>query len=340
MRKAIGLLFFWHTTVMAYTPWFTGPLLAQPAVTIEPGKVNLELFNFNIRSDAVYDSQTKIRPVYANTSNQMIPQLTIGLTSTLDIELQPVLISNYFKNKSATTIGDTMVMLGMQALKQHENSLQPDLRITLSEILPSGHYEGLSAQNYALEATGLGTYQTGIDFNFQRLLALPKDYYLNTHLSVGYLYSNAVHVDGYSSYGGTAHTNGDVKPGSVYTFDLAEELSLSQHWVVVLEGFYQYQDSDRFYGDYGNTDINFRKKTRQEIKEALSRLMPSKHNISSLFLELPKVGNSVVNMLSFAPALEYNFSKEFGVILGTWFSFYGKNTPDFGSVALGINIFL
>lgn len=341
MHKVFGLLsLFFCQSIFSETtgPWFTGPLLAEPAETIAPGEVNLELFNFYIDSNAVYSNKAKVTSDTPNQNNQLIPQLTIGLVPRVDIELQPVLINNYFKGKTITGIGDTTLILGMQALKQREGTPLPDLRMTLTEILPSGHYEGLSQQNYALNATGLGSYQTGIDLNFQKLIPLKGNYYLNAHWSVGYLYGSAVHVKGYSSYGGSALTNGDVKPGSVYTIDLAGELSLSQHWVAVLEGFYQYQDADRFYGDYGNLNFNFPKKTRREIREALSRLVPNKHNISSLFLEIPKIGNATMDMFSLAPALEYNFSKKFGIIMGSWFSFYGKNTIDFGSFAMGINI--
>ncbi len=343
MHKALSLLFLicCHTASGdTNTPWFTGPLLAEPAATIEPGKVNIELFNFNFDSNAVYDNQTQVTPVSPSISHQIISQITIGLASGLDLELQPTLISNYFQNKRMTSLGDTSVILGIQALKQHTNTSTPDLRVALSEVLPSGHYENLSQENYALNATGIGSYQTGLDFNFQKLIPLKQDYYLNAHWSFGYLYASAVHIKGYSSYGGTALTNGDVKPGSAYTLDLAGELSVSQHWAIVLEGFYQHQDADRFFGDYGNLDLNSPRKTRTEIKKALSRLMPTKRNISSLFLELPKIGDSTMNMISLAPALEYNFSSKLGIIMGYWFSFYGKNTIDFRSFSIGLNMFL
>lgn len=343
MHKVVALLCIVYAQMLfskTTGPWFTGPLLAEPALTVEPGHVNIELLDFDTHSSAVYSNESKVTPVLSSVNNQVIPEITIGVAHNIDVELQPLLISNEFQGKSATSLGDTTIILGIQALRQKSNTFKPDLRITLDQILPSGHYEQLSQQNYALNATGLGSYQTGLDFNFQKLTPLRHDYYLNTHVNIGYLYASAVHIKGYSIYGGSALTEGDMKPGSVYTLDLAGELSLSQHWVVVFEGLYQYQAADRFFGSYGDTDLNFPRKTKKDIKKALSRLMPTRRNISSLFLELPKVGNGTMDMASFAPAIEYNFNHELGVIVGTWFSFYGKNTIDFGALAIGVNILL
>jgi hypothetical protein len=346
MRKVFYLLiiFFCRNACSEVDePWFTGPLIAEPAATVAPGEINLQWFDFYITSSAIYGNKGKVEPVEYNVSNQMLPELTIGITPNLDIELQPSLISNYFKGKSVTGVGDTAVILGIQALKQEHYPYQPDLRITLTEVLPSGHYENLSDQNYALNATGLGSYQTGFDLNFQKLIPLQGNHYLNAHWSVGYLYASAVHIQGYSSYGGSALTRGNIKPGSVYTVDLAGELSLSQHWVAVLEAYYQYQDTDRFYSDndnYGGIQPTLPPKDKKALRKELSRLLPNKHNISSLFRETPKVGNGTMDLFSLAPALEYNFSSKLGIIVGSWFSFYGKNTVDFGSFAIGLNILI
>lgn len=321
-------------------PWFTGPLLAEPALTIDPGHVNVELFDFDSYSSAVYGKDSKIVPVPSSMNNQVIPQITIGVAKNVDVELQPLLMSNAYQGESATSLGDTTIILGVQALRQKTNSLKPDLRITFDQVLPSGHYDGLSQQNYALNATGLGSYQTGMDLNFQKLLELNYDYYLNMHLNMGYLYASAVHIKGYSTFGGSALTDGDVKPGSIYTIDIAGELSISQNWVLVLEGLYQYQAADRFFGSYGETELSFSKRNKRDLKKVFSRLMPTRRNISSLFLEMPKVGNGTMDMASFAPAIEYNFNKELGVIIGSWFSFYGKNSIDFGALAIGLNILI
>ena len=42
---------------------------------------------------------------------------------------------------------------------------------------------------------------------------------------------------------------------------------------------------------------------------------------------------------TYAPAIEYNYNENFGIIAGYWFSTKGKNSPDFKSYVLALNFY-
>lgn len=339
--RAIGLLIL---ILLPFTihadPWFTGPLLVEPAQTIPYGHWNIEIFDFSASSHMVYDTYHQLVGTSPNSNTQILPELSYGLADNMDIELEPTFIQNNAEGKTSNNIGDTSAILGIQVLRQDEHLWRPDLRLTFEEILPSGRYDHLTEANHGTDVGGMGSYQTNFTFNFQHLLHIQKELYLNSHLSFGYLFASSVHIKGISAYGGNDLTRGTVKPGSMFTIDIAEELSLTQHWALSLEGYFQYQQSDQFIGDYGKVSERLSPDVRKGIAHRLARLFPTKRNISSLFLDNLRIGNGTVDLLTFAPAIEYNFTKNFGVILGSWFSVYGKNTTDFASFALGVNIFI
>lgn len=336
--KLLGYLLL-YTCVVHADPWFTGPLLAEAAETIPLGHWNFELFNFFTTSNAIYGKDRRIVKTDPNSNTQIVPQISYGLTDDLDFELDPMFIQNKTDKKIHNDVGDTTAILGMQLIRQKENSWRPDLRVTLEEILPSGHYDHLLESNYGTDSTGMGSYQTTLGFNFQKLQHITKENYLNSHLSFSYLYASSVKISGISTYGGNALTHGQVKPGSLYTLDLAEELSLTQHWVAVLEGFMQYQQADRFFGEYGQISNRLTPDIKKHLKARLAALFPTRRNISALFLDSAKIGNGTMNLFSLAPAIEYNFSDNYGLIAGSWFSIYGKNVSKFASFAIGFNAY-
>lgn len=341
MRKKLRLLVYLmlYATVGHADPWFTGPLLAEAAETIPLGHWNLQMFNFFTNSDSIYDTNKHIVKTDPNRNIQVLPQISYGLTNELDFELDPEFIQNTTDGKTYNNLGDTTAILGMQVLRQQESLWRPDLRVTLEEILPSGHFDHLVEANHGTDSTGMGSYQTTLGFNFQHLKHVVKETYLNSHLSFSYLYASAVQIHGISTYGGNVLTHGQVKPGSVFTLDIAEELSITQHWVVVLEGFMEYQQADRFFGDYGKASNALTPDIKKRLKSRLVELFPTRRNINSLFLNSSKIGNGTMNLLSLAPAIEYNFTENYGLIAGSWFSVYGKNVSKFAAAAIGFNAY-
>jgi len=118
--------------------------------------------------------------------------------------------------------------------------------------------------------------------------------------------------------------------------DLAGEFTLTQRWVAVLEGNLIYQQASKFHGRLGERTANdpLPLGNHPRLSTLLHRLFPSRHNI-----EGTGIGSGNLNQLTLAPGLEYNFSANYGVIAGAWFTVAGKNTPVFVAPMIVFNAY-
>ena len=306
-------------------PWFTGPLLAPPAQTVARGHVNAFFMTGNASSNAIYNREWHQISQQSFTTSQIIPQFFYGLTDDVDIEYNALYVINQSGAVSYEHVGDSSIALGFQALSQQKNNALPDLRITLQEVLPSGIYDRFDPVNAGVESTGMGSYQTAVAFNFQYLSPINENHYLYSHLSVSYTYANSVNINGLSTYGGTSLTTGRIDPGNAIDIDLAGEFTLTQNWVAVMEANFLYQQESTFHGFVGTRASGDPIAPGNAlISKNFRRLFPTKHNIGK-----PDIGSGNLDQITLAPALEYNFSSNLGVIAGIWFTVAGKNTPQF-----------
>ncbi|KTD20327.1 transporter [Legionella londiniensis] len=292
-------------------PWFTGPLIAIPGKTIPPGHSFLVFFapytaissKFNEKGERVAARHT--RTFQAN------PLYTYGLAENLDVQFSVPYIFKQAEENHRRHIGDVSVLLGYQALRQQDSYLKPNLRITLQQIFPTGKFLALSPANEGSDGTGLGSYQTNLGFNFQHLLPIEGKHFLRSRFNLNYLYAQKVSIRGISVFGGTANTRGQIKPGNLYSIDISTEFSLTKHWVLVMESYYFSRGSAHFKGFPG--------------------LGPIGKEIS--------LDQGKEYSLTFAPAIEYNFSAQYGIIAGIWFPVKGKNSPDFLSTIIAFNAY-
>ncbi|MGQ3888996.1 hypothetical protein ACQUW5_08195 [Legionella sp. CNM-1927-20] len=293
-------------------PWYTGPLLAPAGHTIPRGHTNFEPYAFFTENDGVYTRHWRLTHLPHSENIVGNPVITHGLTDKLDIQYLLPYAYNRQQGRSYHHISDVSAVLGYQFLEQGKAKWRPDLRITGQEIFPSGKFKNLNPLNNGADATGLGSYQTGFNLNFQHLLQLTELNYLRTRFSIGYLIPLDVNIRGFTSYGGTATTNGKINPGNMLSLDLAWELNLTQNWVAVMEGYYASRDRTRFRGFRGLTASG----------------SPA------------TIGHNYLEEISLAPAIEYNFNANIGIIGGYWFSITGKDATDFKSVVIALNIYI
>lgn len=312
MKKNHCLLFvFFFCTVTFADPWFTGPLLAPSGRTVPLGHANFEAYGFSTSNTGTYDRGWKIIDTPAVESTQFNPLLAYGLTDKIDVQWSLPYSINRTEHRTGRHIGDTSVLLGFQAYTQKPGSWVPNLRITLQEIFPTGRYDGLNPIDKGTGATGAGSYQSVIGLNFQDLWHLRDTQYLRTRLAFAYLYANPASIHGYNTFGGARDTMGHIKPGNLTSIDLAGELSVTQNWVLVMEGYYIARGRSTFIGTPG---------VDHEGK-------------------IPRIGHYNIAEISLAPAIEYNFSANYGIIAGYWYSVKGKDAPDFSSIVVAFNAF-
>ena len=81
------------------------------------------------------------------------------------------------------------------------------------------------------------------------------------------------------------------------------EFILNQKWVLAPDNVYIHADATQFYGTLGTTAAG----------------LPA------------TVGTPSSEQISLAPAIEYNFSANFGIEAGCWFAAWGRNTTEFRS---------
>lgn len=291
------------------SPWFTGPILAPNGNTIPFGHANVEIYGFATSNVGVFNRHWKLATTPAAESYQVNPIISYGLADKFDAQLNLPYADNKSQHRQNDHIGDIAIALGYQALTQQPKEWLPNLRITLQQIFPTGRYEFLDPTQNGVDATGTGTYQTALGFNFQDLSEPFTDHYLRTRLSLVYQYANPVTLHGLSTHGGTQTTHGTYNYGNVASADVACEFTLTQHWVPVIEAFYFHRDTSSFTGTIDLDGV------------------------------LTTLGHQDVEEFSLAPALEYNFSENYGIIAGAWFVIKGKDAPDFISTIIAFNAF-
>lgn len=309
IKKAVLLPLFFFVDLCYADPWFTGPIVASAGRTIASGESNIEFYEFFEPNQTLYGEHGHVMHTLQHSSYLSTAFFSHGIADDMDILLTLPYMIKTMPGAKAYGLGDVTAGIGIQAMRQQEHSLIPNLRIVFAETIPTGKYANLSATESGLDAMGVGSYQSSLQFNFQSLYPIQSQY-LRTRLSLSYTYLSTVKINGLNVYGGDFSTRGTVYPGAVIGVDGAAELTLTQHWVAVMEGVYQHKNLTHFQSS----------------------------QIESLPLS-SKIHSFKSYSYSLAPAVEYNFTENIGVIAGVWFTIAGENTAKFQAFTLGLNIY-
>jgi hypothetical protein len=315
MQKSVAsiitsLLFIVLSNTANASPWFTGPLLAPAGRTVPRGHANFEAYGFSTDKSRVFDNHGKKRSVPDFNSTQISPILTYGLINGIDVQWSLPYSINRSQLHTGQNIGDTSITMGFQALQQKQGSWIPDLRITVQELFPTGRGENLNPFDFGVDVTGSGTYQTVAALNFQELFQLSELHYLRTRLSLAYLHGQPYSMDDPHDIT-LDKPKGVVKPGSLMSIDCAGEYTFDQNWVGVMEVYAFYHTSSSFAGNAGIDENG----------------------------QLIQTGHDPLYNVSIAPAVEYNFTQQYGLIAGPWFVVYGKNSSVFTSLVVAFNAY-
>ncbi|WP_115343527.1 hypothetical protein [Legionella moravica] len=302
------------SSLTSAAPWFTGPLLAPAGHTIPKGHTNFEIYGIDVFTNGSYNADGDLIRTPLFRSFNINPILTHGYTDWLDIQLTVPYTFNSTRGVHSNHLGDVSVAAGFQLFEQKGALNRIDTRVLLQETIPTGRYDNLNPELAGTDATGLGAYQTQLNLDLQYLLPVFKTHYLRTRFIISRIFATSVYVDGLSSFGGTPTTHGRIRIGAETDYDLAFEYTLTQNWVAVMEGYIAKGQNTRFNGilDIGNVGSP-----------------PTNVNI----------GNGAYIEKALAPALEYNFNANVGIIGGVWFPVSGKNTSHFMTYMLALNAF-
>jgi hypothetical protein len=289
-------------------PWLTGPLIAPPGTVIAKGTIEIEAFLFVTTNTGVYDDKWHAHstPNFVSTNPQIFT--LVGLTEWMDIHFIPQVVYNWTKGASSVHFGDLPIGLDFQAYPANADGYFPGVKISLVETFPTGKFQKLNPHKKGTEVSGTGSFASSLGVVFYKVYHLWDRHFLSTTLNFAYTVFAPVRVKGLNVYGGGPHTHGTVHPGNVFQAIWSFEFTLDQNWVFAIDNVYLHGNKNRFSGHKGTVDG-----------------------------ETATVGGPSSEQISFAPAIEYNFSSNFGIIAGAWVTAWGRNSTQFRSFVVNLD---
>jgi hypothetical protein len=286
-----------------FIPWYTGSLQAPGATNVPPGLGFIQPYVYLTENYASFDSERKSRSLSSSlVSLNPSASLQFGITDNLDIAIGNLQgFVNWQHGQSGGGFGDINVSLGFPIC--FETIHVPAMRFIIREIFPTGQFNYLNSNGYNLSATGGGSYQTYFGLSLSKTTFWRSQHPLRLRLAATYTIPSCVCVHGFNTYGGGYKTNAKVRPGNIFFGDIAFELSLTQRWVLASDFVYTFTNETTYSGYAG---------------------VKGDGSPASL-------GSGYSDSISIAPALEYNWSENLGIIGGVWFSVYGRNSLNFVS---------
>jgi hypothetical protein len=285
-------------------PWFTGPLISPSGYTVKPGHFLLQPF-FNTFVDVgLYDSEWKWESAPNFYNVHLRTRFRAGVTSWLDVQTLPIVSYKTTQGKSSTGFEDLVFNLNFQLLTADINDPWVAIKLIVGASIPLGKYQQLSLSKLGTDAFGNGCWYPELAFVSSKLWQVGENHYFEARLYSGYRVGTPTSVKGLSFYGGDRTTRGTAYPGNIFFVDIAAQYNLSLNWALACDIHYQHRNRSRFSG-----------------RRAAPARLPS------------------TEQFSLAPALEYNFKRNLGLIGGIWFTAAGRNTPQFINGLFSLNAY-
>jgi hypothetical protein len=285
-------------------PWLTGALIAPVGTVVPYGDVLVKSYLYFTTHTGAYDKNWNAVPASENFYTLNAQFLCFfGLTPWCDLNIIPQFFYNTTSNQHSFDSGDLTVGLDFQLMAADLTPYFPGIKFAVREIFPTGNFQRFSPRKLLTDQTGAGTYATQFNLVFYKAFHLHGSHWLSTTFSGQYTVNTPVDVFGFNAYGGGFGANGKALPGNSFQGIVSFEVTLNQNWVLALDNVYTQTNVSQFFGIPG---IAF----------------------SGTFAD---VGKPSSEQVSFALAVEYNFSRNFGIIAGSWFSVWGRNSTEFRS---------
>jgi hypothetical protein len=281
--------------------WWTGPMLAPSAATLPRGHFLIEPYLYDVTA------------VHSNGFGSLT-YVNYGLADRVTVGLIPTAAFNRLSNgpnSAGVGLGDLTVQAQYRLTTFHVGSWIPTTSVALQETLPTGKYDRLGDR--PSDGLGSGAYTTTLALYSQTYFWLPNGRILRMRFNVSQDFSNTVNIEDVSVYGTEAGFRGHARPGRSFFVDAAWEYSLTRRWVLALDATYRHNGNTRATG-YDILDPN------------------GSENPPSIQLDS---GSSEVFAL--APAIEYSWKPNLGVLLGTRAMPAAHNTHATITPAVAIN---
>lgn len=270
-------------------PWLTGTLLAPVTTVPDMGTGIIQPYLLFRDNNGFYTAH------WGSTStpdfwivNPLIFSC-FSLTPWMDIEVSVQGTYQETAGHSYFNTGDAVAGFDFQ-LVDAKHPILPAIMLSLLETIPLGKYQNLNPELNLVDGTGFGAWISEATLTFYKLFCLKNGHYLSAAAAFSYGYAPAIPLHGNSVYGGGADTRGRLFFGNFFVTTLSFEYTLTQNWVLGLDTLYIHDNRDRFVG-----------------------------------VSAESVGFPSLEQIQLTPQFEYNFSKDFGLVAGAWFTAAGRN---------------
>lgn len=290
------------------TPWFTGPLIAPIGYVVPIEHFEIDIYNYLNIETADYNGDWSVeeRPNFYTYTPQIYAYF--GLTPWMDLSIWPQFSVNWTEGARSVGFNDFPIGLDFQLYSDEEEGWFPGIKVSIMEYFPTGKYQRLNPNKLSTDSMGFGAYSTFFSLIFYKVYHISDMHFMSFTLSGDYTIPSKVHVHGFNAYGGGFDTDGHVKPGHIFQAICSFEYSLTQNWNLALDTVWTHENLTTFSGEPG-TDADGN---------------PA------------EVGSPSSESLSFAPAIEYGFSENLGIIGGCWFSAIGRNSAQFRNAVVNL----
>ncbi len=231
-----------------------------------------------------------------------------GVTKNFTLGLIPVFGYNRLSHAASSSrvgVGDLSVHAQYQLTRFDAKSGMPAMAVSVEESLPTGKYQHL---NRASDGQGSGAYATSFGFYAQDVFWLPNGRILRSRINLSASFSGTARIGGVSSYGTSAGFHGTARPGGAMSFDSGWEYSLTKRWVAAMDFYYRHGNRTRVDGTDPAGAVH-------------ARFGPS-------------------DTFAVAPAIEYSWTPNLGVLVGARFIVPGRNTRPSTTPIVALSAFL
>jgi hypothetical protein len=279
--------------------WFTGPMLANSAETLPEGHYLIEPYFYDVAIAHADGWGSRAYVLY-------------GLADRFTVGLIPIVGYNRMSgggSSSGVGVGDITTDLQYRLSEFHEGSAMPTIAIQLQQAFPTGRYDRLGDRPG--NGMGSGAYATTLGLLSQDWFWLPNGRILRVRFNLSQTFSSRADVQGVSVYGTDGGFHGHAKPGSSFYADASLEYSLTREWVLALDLFYTHNRNTRVIGLDGTDSSRLPVPVRRDSGPTAA--------------------------FGFAPAIEYSWTPNLGVLVGVRLIPARRNTPSSITPAVAIN---
>jgi hypothetical protein len=295
--------------------WWTGPILAASASTLQKGHFLIEPYVFDVITSHRYDDSGNRQGTARVDGFGSLTYILYGVTDDLTAGVIPTFGFNDVsegRDSSGIRVGDLTAQAQYRLTRFREGGWLPTTSLVLQQSLPTGKHDQLGSRPN--DGIGSGAHSTTLAVYSQHYFWMPNGRILRTRFNVSRTFSDEASVRDVSVYGTGEGFRGHAQPGESSLVNLSGEYSLTRNWVLALDLYYQ-------------RDANTR--VRGHVTELISG-QPQQVEVHA------NSGSSW--RFGLAPAIEYNWTGNVGVIVGARWVADGRNVGATFTPVAAINL--